>query len=442
MKKWVVGMASGMMAVGTLVPTAMAATTSVKSQNSSIVVNNESVATPATLQHNGATYVPVWYVMKGLQTIGLQSKWTGGSWFLSSSGTPGQPASGGKEVPGQVTVYLNGAKLVTVSIVIATDPASKHKTTYIQVGALTAILQKANVFASWANGSYQLQTPAVKALDIAFQNTQNAAESQLTGNLTEQLHFTMNPTIPSSPTASQVPQDMTIQMEMTAQTGTVNGVKAALVTITPQASAALGTNLPQTIQEYVQGTRVWLNQGQGWVEQTNSEQIIQALQSQMPMNDVNFNVLRNIQSQKSGMAINYTATLDPNALTQVLGPLMSSIASTTSQGSSLSSGQMAFLLKTIIQQTKGTVDITVQPMNGQNLISSEQFTLDMTLPIATLAAQLGSTAGSSTSSSSGTSAKDIQSLSIHETMSANYTYNDTPIVVPAGINTASTTAGQ
>ncbi len=439
MNKWVIGMASGMVVVGSLVPTAMATTTSTNAQSSSIVVNNESVATSATLQRNGTTYVPVWYVMKGLKTIGLESRWTGGHWFLSTLNMPAKPSSIGKEVPGQVTVYLNRAKLVTVPTVVATDPVSKHKTTYVQVGDLTAILQKADVFANWTSGSYQLQTPAVKSLDATFQNTQNAAESQLTGNLTEQLHFTMNPQSQSS--ASKVPQDMTIQMKMTAETGTVNGAKAALVTITPQASATLGSALPKTIQEYVQGSRMWLNQGQGWVEQTNSEQLIQSLQSQMPLNDVNFSVLRNIMSSSSGTSTNYTATIDPNALSQVLAPVMNSIVNTSNQSSSMSSSQIASLLNTIIKQTKGSIQITVQPTNGQDLISSEQLTLDMMLPMSTLAAQLGSTSGTSTMSSS-TSANDIQSISIHETMTASYTYNNNPIVAPTGIDTLSTVAGQ
>jgi hypothetical protein len=434
-KKWVVGIASGMVVAGSIVPTAMAATASTKAQSSSIVVNNESVAAPATLQQGGSTYVPVWYVMKALKAIGLQSEWTGGNWFLSTTSMFAKPASAGKTVPGQVTVYLNASKLVTVHTVVAKDPASKHDTTYVQVGDLTAILQKANVFANWSNGSYQMQTPTVKTLDTAFQNTQSAAQSQMTGNLTELLHFTMNPQSPS--TTSTVPQDITIQMKMTAETGTVNGQKAALVTITPQTTAAAGSALPKSIQEYIQGTRVWLNQGQGWTEQTSSEQLIQAMQSQMPLNNVNFSVLRNIQSSSTGNSTNYTATLDANALAQVLAPMMNSIASTSTQGSAISSTQIASLLNDILKQTTGSLQITVQPVNGQDRITGEQLALDMTLPMSTLIASLGSAAGSA-SSSSLSSAKQIQSISIHETMSATYAYSNTPITVPTGINTSTT----
>lgn len=437
--KWIVGMASGMLAIGSFVPTAMAATTSTNAQSSSIVVNNESVAAPAILQRNGSTYVPVWYVMKGLKTIGLQSKWTGGDWFLSTLSMSAKPLSVGKDVSGQVTVYLNGAKLATASTVVAMDPGSKRQTTYVKVSELIAILQKADVFANWTNGSFQLQTPAVQALDTAFQNTQNATESQLTGNLTEQIHFTMNPQTQSS--TSEIPQDLTMQMQMTVNTGTVNGAKAVLVTITPQASTVPSSALPKTIQEYIQGSRMWLNQGQGWVEQTNMEQLIQSLQSQMPLNNVNFGILRNIESSSSGTSTNYTATLDSNALAQMLTPIMNSFANTSSQGSSISSSQIASLLNAIIKQMKGAVQVTVQPTNGQDLISSEQLTLDMVLPMNTLEAQFESTSGASAQSSS-TSANDIQSISIHETMAASYTYNNNPIVPPTGIDTSSTVTGQ
>ncbi len=432
-------MASGMFAVGSFVPTAMAATTSTNSQNSSIVVNNEKVATSAMLQRNGLTYVPVWYVINGLKTIGLHSRWTGGDWFLSTSSEPVISSSIGKDVPGQVTVYLNSAKLASVPTVIATDPGSKNPTTYVPVSDLTAILQKADVFANWTNGSYQLQTPAVQALDTAFQNTQNAVESQMTANLTEQMHFTVNPQSQSA--TSKIPQDMTLQMQMTAETGTVNGAKAVLITITPQASAVPSSALPKTIQEYIQGSRVWLNQGQGWVEQTNVEQLIQSLQSQMPLNEVNFNILRNIESSIKGTSTNYTATLDSNALGQMLTPIMNSIAHTSSQGSSISSSQMASLLNAIIKQMKGALQITVQPTNGQDLISSEQLTLDMMLPMSTLETQLGSTSGTPAQSPSA-SANSIQSISIHETMTGDYTYNNNPIVTPTGIGTSSTVTGQ
>ena len=447
MNKWMVGMASGMLAVGTIVPVAMAATTNTKAQSSNIVVNNEKIASPAVMQSKGSTYVPVWYVMKALQSIGLQSKWTGSSWLLSTSNAAVSPTAVPKPVMGQVVVYLNGSKLMSVPTIVATDPASHKPTTYLHVADVTTILQKADVFANWTSGAYQIQTPTVKALADAYQNTQNSSNTQMTGDITEQLHFTLKQNSQSNSQSStgNVPQDMTMEMKITAQTGTVSGSKSALVTITPKTfvSSGQGGSLPNAIQEYIQGSRLWLNQGQGWVEQTNSEQLIQSLQSQLPLDNVNFSVLRSIESSVTGTATEYTARLDTTALANVLSPVMSSIANTTTSSgtSSMSPSQLASLLNNIIKQTKGSIQITVQPIDGQSRVTSEQLTLDMSIPMSTLVNQIGS-ASEANSSASSTRANEIQSISIHETVSADYTYLNTPIVPPTGIDTSSTSTGQ
>lgn len=440
LKKWVIGITSGLLVSGGICAPALAATSSGLSR-SSITINNDSVATPTVVQKNGVDYIPLWYVIRALSAIGIHGQWTGSDWYLSTSLPVPHPVMNPASQQGSVSVYLNGSKIGSFSALVAIDPSSKHPTTYLRVTDLSTILQHVNVLSTWQGNSYQLETPAVKTLSEAFQNMQNATNSQLTGDLTEHIQVNLNPqaqdgtgaTPGTSRSSGSIPTSLDLQMKLSGETGVVNGEKASLVTITPVATSGSSTStpgLPTSIQEYVQGTRIWINTGTGWTEATSSEQVLQSLQSEMPVNSVNFGMLRNIQAAEKGDITTYSATLNMSAIEKILAPIMSSVVSSSAASNALSSSQLTSLLQTIIKEMQGTLHLTAQPVNGVERITSEQVTIDLTLPGRFLPQPQGSTAP----------ANAVQSIRVHEVVTANFTYNPVTVVPPLGITTSSSPA--
>ncbi|MFD1676216.1 hypothetical protein [Alicyclobacillus fodiniaquatilis] len=441
MKQWISGVAASLVVLGSAVPMAMAAPN--KAALGSIALNNDTISQPYTLTKNGGTYMPVWYVIQALKKAGIQSKWNGHAWNLTSTNLP-TPTTSSTSGSGNVAVFLNGVQIATIATVTAKDPASHGKTAYVDAESLTSILKQLNITSTASGKAWNLVTPDIQTLVNAFSNTQAAPQSQMTGSETEDIQLNLTSKGKSDPTFSGQPTNIDISTNIQVKTGTVDGEKAAYTSITMNLPADLtgvsgsgddsASAVPQTIQEYLQGSKLWMNEGNGWTEETADEQLIQSLESQMPGQNMGFSALRQIQSSQSGDGYTYTATLDTSSLTKLLAPLLETVTSTASASgadtSGVSSSEMASILSTVLKQLKGSMQITVQPVNGQNVVTSEQLTMDMNLPISSLPIPAGGTDSSL--------ASDIDSIGLHETMSMNYTYDDsTPFTPPADLNTSS-----
>lgn len=450
MKWWKTVIAMSVMCATSTIPVAMAASTTATT-TSTVLLNNDTMSAPQTVTQDGVTYIPVWYIMQVLKTVGFTSTWNGQTWSLTTanpismlqSDTTSQAALNATTI--QVT--LNGQPLCAISALVAVDPASKRATTYVNGNDLSTLLNQLNLVSSWQNGTFTVETPTVAALAKAFMDTSAVTNSQLQGELSEQI--TLNLTDKGKADFAGKQTSMDLGLMLTDKTGIVNGEKAIYITLAPSSSSAnsastsgsstmttantsttMATKAPQLIQEYIQGSRVYVNSGQGWTEEINAEQLIQSLQAQIPMQDVNFTALRNIQATSSEGATIYTANLDGSSLAQILQPILSSLTASTGTASGVSSSEISAVIRSILKQLHASMQVTVQPVAAQNLITSEQMTLDMNLPVSALPIP----ASSSTSLSS-----DVTSITLHETVSANYTYNNTPINPPSGLPTTVST---
>ncbi|WAH36113.1 hypothetical protein [Alicyclobacillus dauci] len=428
-KQWMGAIATCLVVLGVASPAAFASTS--QQNTGSIVLNNDNLSSPHTINQGGTTYVPLWYVMQALKSVGIHSTWNGSAWTITTSGNNvGSGALTGGA--GNTPVSLNGKHLVNVSTIPAVDPSSHHITTYISVHDIANVLKQLNVASTWNSGQLSLQTPDVAALADAFTNSQAAPESQMTANMAEHIQLTL--TSKGKVDLQGTPSSMDIQMNMSMKTGTVNGQKAIYLRITPDIPSDQGSGqgndagTPQPIQEYIEGTKVWVNQGTGWTEETSSEQLIQTLESQLPTQDINFTGLRNIHStsSSSGNATQYTATLDGSSMAQLLGPVMQNVGASAADGTGMSPSDMSKLINSVLGHMHGTMSITVNPVGGKTLITGENMTIDMNIPMNSLPIP----------ASAKSSASEISAISLHETLAAGYTYNSDPITPPSDLNAA------
>ncbi|EPZ41421.1 MULTISPECIES: hypothetical protein [Alicyclobacillus] len=439
MKKWIPSLATALTVLAVSSPVALAATTN-KPTTGTLVLNNDTIASPNLISKGGQTYTPAWYVMQVLKSAGIQSTWKGNTWAITSTGSQVVAKKVANIPDNQVAVVIDGNSALKLPKLVAVDPASHQRTTYLRLTDLTTVLQKLGLQVDNDGSSLQVQTPLVHTLETAMENAQAAPNSQLTGTMTEHIQFNLTPQGQTDLQGALSSLDMS--MNMTAQTGTVNGEKATYISIQPTLSSdgdnsstiplpgdtnSSSGSLP-TIQEYIQGTKVWVNEGQGWQEETSAEQTLTELESELPTNDVDFTALRNIQATKSGDTTTYTATLDNTAIQQMLSPIMDAITAEASSGtddSGITPDQLGQLIDTVLKNMKETVQFTVQPVNGEDQLTAENMTLDMNLPTKSIPS----------TDPTDDITKDVTSISLHETMKVSYTYQDVTITPPADLPT-------
>jgi hypothetical protein len=229
---------------------------------------------------------------------------------------------------------------------------------------------------------------------------------------------------------------MHLEMDMTAKTGMVHHQKAIYIKTTQHMSGMPGTEgdtaVPATIEEYIEGNKVYVNVGQGWTEDTNTEQLLQSLQPQFLTQDISFGMLHNIRVSQAGGKNTYTATLDSSELMKMMEPLLQSVLSSDMLSTpDISPQQFTSFMHQLLKHMNEQVQITTQPVGGKMMVTNQKVTLDLTFPMTELPIP--------TEEKTSITA-DVTSFTIHETMNANYTYNNVPLTPPSGLPAAASSS--
>jgi plastocyanin len=119
---------------------------------------NNTVANMPSRVHDGATYVPVWYVMQLLKNAGIQSAWNGRDWNIgapvSVDWSHVQPGTG----PMHIDVNNHLVKNATGAVWLD----GKNKTTFLPLDDLTQVLKSLGVSPTWDGNTLDL-TPTAHA---------------------------------------------------------------------------------------------------------------------------------------------------------------------------------------------------------------------------------------------------------------------------------------
>jgi hypothetical protein len=114
---------------------------------------------PAIVGHDGGTqttYMPIWYVMQLLKSMGIESTWNGHAWNLNTSLTANlfNIQSG----TGSSSIYINGTLARRVNARAELDPSTNRPTTYMPIWYVQQILRRFNLASTW-NGTTWTVTP-------------------------------------------------------------------------------------------------------------------------------------------------------------------------------------------------------------------------------------------------------------------------------------------
>jgi hypothetical protein len=118
-----------------------------------ITFGNRLIVVPAVVKIDGTlpiTYIPIWYVMQLLKTIGIESTWDGHDWRLSAAGTV--DLSNVLPGSGETHIYVNGTLMQNVNTLAERDPLTNRPTTYMPIGYVQPLLTRLGLQNSW-NGT-------------------------------------------------------------------------------------------------------------------------------------------------------------------------------------------------------------------------------------------------------------------------------------------------
>lgn len=157
-KKLAAGFVSSAALMTTTTISAMANTTSAPyhPQVKSIYMNGQCVSRPYGIVSQNTTYMPIWYVIQVLNTLGVQNSWDGTNWTLTAPSNTSVDLNNIPTTHGSNSIILNGTPIYHIDRVASTDPASNVTTTYMPIWYIEQVLNRVGIQSNWDGFAWTL----------------------------------------------------------------------------------------------------------------------------------------------------------------------------------------------------------------------------------------------------------------------------------------------
>ncbi|MBX5437225.1 MAG: peptidoglycan-binding protein [Alicyclobacillaceae bacterium] len=107
------------------------------------------VSRPYAFTANGTTYVPIWYLMNMLKSIGVQSSWNGRTWALTLPKGTSVDFSNIRLAAGSHVITMNGKPVARVTGIPYPDPYTHRETTFMPIWYLQQALRRIGIQYEW-----------------------------------------------------------------------------------------------------------------------------------------------------------------------------------------------------------------------------------------------------------------------------------------------------
>lgn len=110
--------------------------------------------------HAETTYMPIWYVIQSLNSLGIVSAWNGQQWSMTlpSYITVPSPISNITPHTGDKLIYINKTLVQSVPSITYTDPISGVPTTYMPIWYVMQALKTINISPKWDGTTWEMDT--------------------------------------------------------------------------------------------------------------------------------------------------------------------------------------------------------------------------------------------------------------------------------------------
>lgn len=127
-------------------------------QKKAIVLNGKAAGAPFGFTSHNTTYMPIWYVMHALESIGIHSTWSHRIWNMEVPTSKFHvDLSKIKVGTGEISLTINGKLVHKVNGIVAVDPSSGKPTTFVPIWYTQELLKRAGITSKWNGTSWQLQ---------------------------------------------------------------------------------------------------------------------------------------------------------------------------------------------------------------------------------------------------------------------------------------------
>lgn len=140
------------------VPSATVGAGQLNSASRAFFLNGKETGIVGGFVHNNTTYVPLWYVMSALQSLGIHSTWNGRQWHMTESGTPDTAFSTITQANGANSIYFNETLVQKFTGVAVKDRYTGKPTMYMPLYALQQVLSAMGVQNTWDGTTFQMST--------------------------------------------------------------------------------------------------------------------------------------------------------------------------------------------------------------------------------------------------------------------------------------------
>jgi uncharacterized protein YvpB len=122
----------------------------------SIYLNGQEISHPFGFASDGTTYMPIWYVMQALNSLGISSDWDGQHWSLTTPSSYSVDFTNIQPGRAPLSIYLNGTLVQNSPCIVSNDPYSGKPTTFVPIWYIMKILNRMNVQSTWDGTNWNM----------------------------------------------------------------------------------------------------------------------------------------------------------------------------------------------------------------------------------------------------------------------------------------------
>lgn len=126
-------------------------------RKTTIALNGKTISTPYAFTLHHTTYMPIWYLMHALSTMGMQSRWDGSVWSLTIPASMSVDTAHVHLGPGRQRITFNGKVVSRLTGVAYQDVYTHQLTEYMPIWYLQRALLRLGMQYQW-NGERWLIT--------------------------------------------------------------------------------------------------------------------------------------------------------------------------------------------------------------------------------------------------------------------------------------------
>ncbi|MCL6518193.1 serine hydrolase domain-containing protein [Alicyclobacillus sp.] len=138
-------------------PLSVPALTSRVGGQKQVVLDGRVLSRPYSRVADGTTHMPIWYIGKALEAMGIAQTWDGNrhAWHLTLPKGMTADFSGMAPGTGNTDLFVNGVLVKRINTYAWPDPAGGGDTTYVPIYYLQQILAAAGVHNTWDGQAWQ-----------------------------------------------------------------------------------------------------------------------------------------------------------------------------------------------------------------------------------------------------------------------------------------------